>query len=104
MLVLCAIAGATALGFMGIGIEACAEYTVTPSYVCSLIEFIVNAVGGTLNYVTGSRSGFDWVAGISLVAMLLLLGYRRAPPHSQEQPSHSQEQIDKVLEVSFSPD
>jgi len=86
--VLTAIAGATSLGFIGIGIEAAALYPVGGTYVCFFIELFVQLVGGVLTQLSSNKDGYATIAVAAwLAGLLLLIGYRR--PQLPEAPQAS---------------
>eukprot|EP00929_Paragymnodinium_shiwhaense_P051608 TRINITY_DN25945_c0_g1_i1.p1 TRINITY_DN25945_c0_g1~~TRINITY_DN25945_c0_g1_i1.p1 ORF type:complete len:476 (+),score=83.58 TRINITY_DN25945_c0_g1_i1:168-1595(+) len=72
MIVLSAVAGAASLGFMGLGIEACALYPASAGYVCWIIEFITQGVGGVLNLYAADSEGFMILAVLSVVAAVAM--------------------------------
>lgn len=77
IIVLSAISGMAALGFIGIGIEAAALYPVGPGYACWAIEIIIQGVGGALNYTALNKDGFTILAmSTGFAALLMLVGYR----------------------------
>lgn len=83
ILLLESVAGATSLGFIGIGIEAAALYPAGGTYVCFLIEAVIQLVGAILTQVPSreKRHGFSIIAAAAVAAgLLVLIGYRRYSP------------------------
>eukprot|EP00930_Biecheleria_cincta_P095639 TRINITY_DN87587_c0_g1_i1.p1 TRINITY_DN87587_c0_g1~~TRINITY_DN87587_c0_g1_i1.p1 ORF type:complete len:494 (-),score=74.95 TRINITY_DN87587_c0_g1_i1:8-1489(-) len=65
--------GATCIGFVGLGIEAGALYPAGGTYVCFLVEFLVQVVGAALTQLGSKPGGFIFMAAAAWLALLLLL-------------------------------
>merc|ERR1712183_349324 len=66
-------AGMTSLGFIGIAIEAAAQYPVGAAYACWFVEILVQAIGGGLGFWVNDEHGFTKLAGLALLGTILIL-------------------------------
>eukprot|EP00927_Polykrikos_kofoidii_P076969 TRINITY_DN7396_c0_g1_i5.p1 TRINITY_DN7396_c0_g1~~TRINITY_DN7396_c0_g1_i5.p1 ORF type:complete len:474 (-),score=41.54 TRINITY_DN7396_c0_g1_i5:42-1463(-) len=82
VLVLSGLAGMSCLGFLGIAIQACAQYPVKDAYVNWAIEITIQLVGGVLNQVaTADPEGFSTMAIVSAVSTVLMVFCFALPDH-----------------------
>lgn len=65
--------GATCIGFVGLGIEAAALYPAGGTYVCFLVEFLIQVVGAALTQLGSHAGGFVFMAAAAWLALLLLM-------------------------------
>lgn len=65
--------GATCIGFVGLGIEAAALYPAGGTYVCFLVEFLIQVVGAALTQLGSNAGGFVFMAAAAWLALLLLV-------------------------------
>lgn len=80
LILLVAVAGASSLGFLGVGIEAAALYPVKAAYVCWAVESLVLLFGAVLSSYAAQQSGFWILGGAALASSVSILIFYREPP------------------------